>query len=564
MDLWKHVKQRLADQLNKQLALDIIKSGDFVLPPDAGLGDLALPLFILAKERQQTPAVLAKELAAVWQADWCRAEAAGPYLNFRLDPAWAAEVLANIEGGGGAEPEGQGRELMIEYSNANTHKEYHLGHLRNISFGDAMARLYGAIGYKVWPVSYINDFGIHVAKTIWAIKRGFVNLDEQDSADKGFLLGRAYVESVKQLESLPEAAAEVSAIMQQIEARQGEDYDLWCTTRQWSLDYFAEIYRELKVDFVEHYYESDYIDEGRALVNKLLEQGILKESQGAVIADLEQYGLGVLVVLRSDGTALYPVADWALAQEKFRRHNLSKSLYVVDVRQGLYFSQLFKVLELMGYQAEMKHLGYDFVKLPSGMMSSRTGNTVTYRDLYQQIFEKFKTEIADRHVDWPEEQMLQTANILTVATLKFEMLKVGADKVITFDINEALRFDGFTAAYLEYAAARINSIMLKSGQDLSALASSSLNLQEPLELRLLAKLAQFEEKASLAASAANPSELAKYLYELAQLFNDYYQAVPILAGEEALRQSRLRLLLNIRTILARGLQLLGIEIVSQM
>ncbi|MEI6378753.1 MAG: arginine--tRNA ligase [Candidatus Falkowbacteria bacterium] len=563
MNIWKQVKQQLAAELNQQLEKDIIKPGDFILTPDASLGDLALPLFVLAKDLQTSPAKLAIDLAANWNSDWCQAEAAGAYLNFRLSTEWNKEVLANIETGEN-ERIGEGQEVMIEYSNANTHKEYHLGHLRNISYGDAMGRLYRAAGFKVWPVSYINDFGIHVAKTIWALKRGFVPMTEDASADKGFLLGQAYVEAVKQLEILPEGPAEVSQIMQNIEARTGEDYDLWTTTRQWSLDYFASIYQELKIEFAEHYYESEYIEAGRALVDELLKKGILRESQGAIIADLEEYGLGVLVVLRADGTALYPVADLALAQEKFRRHELTKSLYVVDVRQSLYFKQLFKVLELMGYRAEMAHLPYDFVKLPSGMMSSRTGNTISYRDLYLKVFEKFKNEIADRHVDWDEDQMIETARILTVATLKFEMLKVGADKVICFDVDEALRFDGFTASYLEYVAARINSVLSKSGLETSAILSAGGDLSQALESRLVAKLAQFEEKIEQSAQAANPSELAKYLYELAQLFNDYYQTVPLLVDDSGLRAVRMRLLLNIRTILQNGLELLGIEIVRQM
>jgi arginyl-tRNA synthetase len=559
MTKWQEIKTEIARHLNEILGSELVVASDLVLPPTTKMGHLAWPMFVAAKKLGQNPAELGARLLEAWSSPLASLSLAGPYLNFKLsttwaDNYWASEPLVALTG----------ELVMVEYSNINTHKEYHLGHLRNISYGDAMAKIYQANGYQVLPVSYVNDFGIHVAKTLWAIKRGFMAISEEASQDKGRFLGQAYAKAVEQMEILPEAAAEVSLIMQNIESRLGEDYDLWVTTRQWSLDYFATIYQELQIKFAEYYYESEYLEAGKALVDRLLAKGVLKESQGAIIADLEAYDLGVLVIIRADGTALYPVADLALAQEKFQRHQLAKSFYVVDNRQALYFKQLFKILELMGYTAEMQHLAYDFIKLPTGMMSSRSGNAVSYNELFLAVYDKFKNEIADRHVDWQAEQISETAQTLTVATLKFEMLKVGADKVITFDLAEALRFDGFTATYLEYAAVRINSIIKKSGLEASAFVAEAGSLIETLELDLLAKLAQAEDRVLLAGETANPSEIAKYLYELAQLFNDYYSQVQILSAGAPIKLARLKLLFNIREKMQQGLALLGIEIVDQM
>lgn len=536
---------------------------DWTTPPDSRLGDLALPCFFkIAGQSPNENAVLAVQ--ALVSAGF-KAQASGPYVNLTLEQSdLAAGVLSDIEKGDyGSRDLASKQEVMIEFSNVNTHKDYHLGHLRNLFLGDSLTKIYQAAGFKVWPVSYINDFGIHVAKTIWAWKRKAPLLEGREA---GAVLGQTYAAAVEELNHNPEAESEMRQVMKNIETKTGEDYDLWLKTRDFSLDYFNKIYKQLGVEFKETYLESDHIETGKCLVDKLLKNGVLKLSQGAVIADLEEYGLGVLVLLRSDGTATYPVADLALAQAKFENHQLSASVYITDNRQELYFKQLFKLLALAGYQAELIHLPYEFVKLPEGMMSSRSGNAPSYQEIFGKLCDKLKTEVMSRHADWSETETTATAEKLARAVLKFELLKVGVDKIITFDLEAAMKLEGFTVIYIEYMAARLASILRKAGDAEIAKASKGDTklLTELSEKALLIKLATYPEITAEAFVKRDPSVVAKYLYELAKFIGDYYNQAVILDENKALRLARLRLIKATEQTLDRGLKLLGIEMADKM
>jgi len=549
-----------------------LKKASFSYPPNSDLGDLSLACFELAKENKKNPAALAGELAEKLKNSsrlkkyFSDIKAAGPYLNFYIKSEYLAnKVIREIKKKGekyGTNCSGRGRRIMIEFSNGNTHKEYHVGHLRNIAYGDAVNHLLNANGYKSIPVSFINDFGIFTAKTLWNWERN--QKYKTSSEPKGYLLGKCYSESSRLLDEHPEYKEEVSQIMKAIESRQGKYYDLWAETRKWSIDYFASIYQELEVKFEHTFYESEYTDAGLKLVNELLAAGQLVKSQGAIIANLEQYGLSVLPIIRTDGTALYPVADFALAQAKFKKYKIKESLYVIDVRQSLYFQQLAKIFELMGYRQKIKHLSYDFVTLPEGMMASRTGNVITYESLKNKIWEKLIIETKKRHEDWIDSRVEQAALSLAISTMKFEMLKVSADKIIVFDINNALRFDGFTACYLQYGYARLKSVIRKEPVKLFNWRVDLKELKEAREKGLLLKLAQYQEVVKLAGEKYNPSEVAKYLFELVQLSNDYYHEVPILKAGSKTRQARLSLIKAITQVLNNGFNLLGMPVIEEM
>lgn len=565
MTFLNKLKQDISSELNLNEDL-------FIYPQESHLGDLSFPCFALAKEKKVNPLEIAIGLAQKardkenFKKVFSKIEAAGPYLNFFIKNSYLAPlVLADIK----KEKENYGfvksveaNKIMIEYSNGNTHKEYHVGHLRNISYGEAVKNLLITQGNKVIPVSYINDFGIHTAKTIWNWKLNPV-YEERPEA-KGFLLGKCYSEASKKLSDKPELKEEVSEVMKNIEKRSGADYELWQKTRAWSINYFNDIYTELGIKFAEIFYESEVIAEGLKIVDYLLEQGILEKSQGAIIADLSVYDLGVLPIIRSDGTALYPVADLALASEKFKKYDLDSSIYVVDVRQGQYFKQLFKVLELAGYKKSFTHISYDFVTLPEGMMASRTGNVITYEDLKNKLVEKLLGETTRRHEDWTPSRIEKISKSLAISTIKFEMLKVGAEKTITFNLDEASRSEGFTACYVLYGYARLRSIIRKSGFNFS-LSAPKLSLLEDLrEKEILLKLAKYPELLKTAAEKYNPADLIKYLFELVQMFNDYYHNCNILKAEKDLKLARLSLLKHLSQVLINGFKVIGLEPLEEM
>jgi len=561
------------DDLKQKIATELkLLQSHFSYPPNIALGDFSLACFDLAAERKEDPVSLARELALGLKDKpslkdyFVDIQAVGPYLNFFVNSEYLANTLVKaVNAGGtnyGVNKTGNKQKVMIEYSNGNTHKEYHVGHLRNISYGDAVSKLLSANGYQAIPVSYINDFGIHTAKTIWNWRRNPVYSERPEP--KGYLLGRCYAEASQLLVDNDDGKLEVGQIMKDIEARRGENYQTWQTTRQWSIDYFASIYRELGVKFVHVFYENEFIAEGRKLVDKFLAEGIFKKSQGTIIADLEKYKLGVLPIIRSDGTALYPVADLALASAKFGRYKLDQSIYVVDVRQSLYFKQLFKILEIIGYQQPLVHLTYDFVTLPEGMMSSRTGTVITYQDLRDKVLEKSRAETLRRHSDWSAKRIEAVASKLMIATIKFEMLKVGAEKIITFNINEALRFDGYTACYIEYGYARLQSILRKQKFSFLSLRPDYKELKEEKEKALLIKLARYSEIIAQAGLNYDPSELAKYLFELVQMSNDYYHEINILKSEKKVKIARLALIKAVSQVLNNGLRILGLESLEEM
>jgi len=561
------------DNLKQQISVELkLKEANFSYPPNSSLGDLSLACFEMAKEQKKNPAEMANELAKSLlgqkklQKYFSEIKAVGPYLNFYISPSYLANrVIISVKKNKkkyGQNDFGKKSKIMIEYSNGNTHKEYHVGHLRNISYGDAVNRLISANGYESIPVSYINDFGIHVAKTIWNWQRN--KKYSESNEDKGYLLGKCYSEAAQELNEHPEYKEAVVNIMKDIEARQGESYALWQETREWSIRYFDSIYSELGIKFKQIFYENQFVDAGLSLVKNMIASGQLVKSEGAIIANLETYGLGVLPVIRTDGTALYPVADFALATEKFKKYHVSESIYVVDVRQGLYFQQLAKIFELLGYKQKIKHLGYDFVTLPDGMMSSRTGNVITYEELKTKILDKLISETKKRHEDWTNDRIRQVSWNLAISTIKFEMLKVSADKIITFNFEDALRFDGYTACYLQYGYVRLKSILRKEAWSLFGGAANLNMLKEQKEKELLLKLARYPEVIKIAGEKYNPSEVTKYLFELVQLFNDYYHGTSILKSEPKVRRARLALVKAIAQVLINGFEVLGLKIVEEM
>lgn len=561
----KKIKDDLALELNLEAAL-------FSYPPNISLGDISYPCFSLAKDNKISPNEVAKRLKEKTLNNkdlikiFSHIEVDGAYLNFFIKNNYLAkEVISSVKGGKdlyGSEKIISKKAVMVEYSNGNTHKEYHVGHLRNIVYGEAVKNLIKSQGSRVVPVSYVNDFGIHVAKTIWNWRLNPVFSERPEN--KGYLLGRCYSEASKKLASNPELKADVALIMKNIERREGADYDLWKKTRDWSIDYFAAIYKDLNIKFSDIFYESEVIEKGLEMADDFLKKGIFKKSEGSIIADLNEYSLGVLPIIRSDGTALYPVADLALASYKFDKYKLDSSIYVVDKRQSLHFKQLFKVLSLAGYKEKMVHLPYDFVTLPEGMMASRTGNVVSYENLKDKLYKKLNLETKNRHEDWTESRLKKVVESLSMSTIKFEMLKVNAEKIITFDLDEASRSEGFTACYVLYAYARMKSIIRKGGfTNLFCKANLDL-LTEQKEKELLLKIAKYPELVKIAADKHNPADVIKYIFELSQVFNDYYHNHNILKVDKELKLARLELLKSLAQVMLNGFSIVGIEALEEM
>lgn len=547
-----------------------LKPEDFILPPDSKMGDLSLPCFGLAKKVNKNPAEVAKEILSQIKVENKLIEeiqVAGPYVNFFLDPAMVAELvlseIKNKKNKFGLGMAKKGEQILIEYPSNNTHKEVHVGHLRIICLGNALANLYEAAGAQVIRANYINDFGAHVAKCLW----GLINLHkgEKPPADKQKWLGQIYAEANNYLKENLEKAEESKAMLKMLEAKDKKIWKLFLQTRQWSLDGFKKIFAELGVKHKIVFYEKDVKDLGQKVVDELLQKGIAKVGEGgAIIIDLGKFSLDIALIRKSDGAGLYLTSDLGLANVKAKKFpKITGSINLTGTEQKFYFQQLFKILELSGFKYKMSHIACELVTLPGGeKMSSRAGNVILYEMVRDEALKAAKEETKKRHPEWPMAKLERTAKALAFGALKFSMIKVGSNQKIAFDIKEAVSFDGFTAPYLQYSLARMNSILKKAKINLRA--NYSL-LVLNFEKKLILKMAGLSEAIKLAGERQDPSQLAKYLYELCQDFSDFYENCPVLKAEKSeLAAARLELVKDVKQVLENGLNILGIPIIKEM
>ncbi|MCB0681180.1 MAG: arginine--tRNA ligase, partial [Saprospiraceae bacterium] len=367
--------------------------------PNIEMGHFAYPCFDLAKQFRKAPPLIAKELSAQIEPDRLIAsvEAAGPYVNFFVNPQAMGDLVALPILDGRFFRKDLTRDtpkMMVEYSQPNTHKELHVGHMRNLSLGDALIRILQYAGNEVISSTFPGDVGTHVAKCLWYIK--YHNTDPMPDTEKGAWLGRMYTLGSLKLEDelgSPQEAInrqQLSGILSQLEAEEGEFFDLWKETRQWSIDLFNWVYDWAGVTFDKWYWESEVDVPSVAYAKTLLQRGIAIESQGAIGVDLSEYNLDFCVLIKSDGHGLYATKDLELARRKFEDFHIERSIYVVDVRQSQHFQQVFKVLELAGFEEaeQCYHLAYNFVELPDGPMSSRKGNIIAIMDLIRQMVDR--------------------------------------------------------------------------------------------------------------------------------------------------------------------------------
>ena len=545
---------------------------ELTTPPNPELGDIALPCFGLAKQSKKSPVEIARELSAKLSPKIKRlkiverVEPLGPYVNFYLStPEVARGVVTEIEKKEeeyGSTNDKKKFKVMIEYPSNNTHKEFHIGHFRNVCIGNTLVQLYGRSGAKVFPVNYLNDFGAHVAKCLWGLTK--FHGDETPPENKQKWLGEIYAEASNYLKEHPEAGAEVAEIQKRLEAHDKKLWPLFSETRQWSIDKFNELFEELGVRHAAVFYEKDLKVKGQKIVDQLLKKKIAEVGEGgAIIIDLKKYNLDVALLRKSNGVGLYLTSDVPLAYEKFKKFNVDESIVITAQEQTFYFKQLYKILELLGFEKKLTHLAYGLVNLPEGKMSSRTGKVVLYEDLRDLVREKIREETVARHADWPKEKIDYAVEALTMAALKFDMQKHEAIKNITFDIKEATSFDGFSGPYALYAVARINSILRKGKGEKGKVRFELLSAIEEKKLVLL--LAQFEEMIGRARHDYNPSVVARYCFDLAQAFNEFYNKHSILSAENTdLVATRLALARAVKQVLVNALHLLTIETIEEM
>ncbi len=567
-------------------------------PPDPSLGDLSLPCFRLAKALRTPPPKIAADLAARLADDPLveRAATAGPYLNLRLSLAAAAErVLVPWAAATPGDPPRRETKVMVEFSQPNTHKAFHVGHMRNLCLGDSIVRLLRAEGYPTVAANYLGDMGVHIAKCLWWYL-DVLSDDERRPPERhrGEWLGEIYAKAARTLAEWKEAAgagdaeaaarleaanARITEIHRKLEARDPELTEVWERTRRWSIEEFDEIYDWCGVRFDHVFYESDVDRPGLALVEEYLQKGLFVESEGAVgIVNEEVPHMPFFMLRKSDGTGLYATKDLALAILKFEEFGIDRSIYVVDSRQTDHFRHVFLTLEKMGFEQARacEHVPYEMVELPSGPMSTRTGNVVLFRALRETMTRYVEEHyLAKYRGDWSDEEIARVAHQVALGAIKYGMLARDVNQKIVFDMEAWLQLEGNTGPYLQYVVARSRSILRKCAEvgktlDPAVLepgparteACAALTTGEEREVVLA--LAEFPAVVRRAAEQLRPHQVCGYLFDLAKRFNRFNRACPVKPSEGAVLQGRLLVVRAVVHALVHGLDLLGIPAPERM
>ena len=505
----------------------------FGVPPKPDMGQIAFPAFPFAKILKAPPAKIASELAeALRVADIpmvTRIETAGPYVNFSIDSQaylnWMLEAQESGRFFASDLKEEEREKISIEFSQPNTHKALHVGHMRNMFLGESVAKLLEFGGHKVERSTYPGDMGTHVAKALWYIRTHKANeVPHEPSAE---WLGRMYAEAdqyVKSNSENPDVKAGIEIMLKNLESRHGDDYDFYLKTREWSLDQMRAVYDWLGIKFDQWYCESECDEPSRELVLKKLKEGVLVQDDGAVGLDLKNENLGFVLMLKKDGSGLYLTKDLELLRQKFDRSEATRSIVVVDARQQLHFRQVFRAAEIMGIAnaSQSRHLSYETV-------NDREGKAFSSRALVGGLnLWQLKQEL---------EKSPDPRSALN--NLRWGFLRVAPGDQIRFDMEEWMRKNGSSASELTELA-----------KALSQVKSSPRGLT-PHEESLVLQISAFQTAAAKAIRELDPSEVARYLSDLKLNLEKWQKETPELHPQVA-RAAAL--------VIGRGLELLTIKI----
>lgn len=554
------------------------------IPPDPKLGNYAFPCFKLGKNpldeaerlKEKLAGKLTERLSLTEKSTGqlklpcfiSKVEAAGPYLNFFIDnSSLAEEALKKIYREArkyGAVKSFKGRKIVIEFCGPNTNKPLHLGHLRNMALGSALQNILSFQGNKVHPVNIINDRGIHICQSMLAYKKWGGNKEPDKKGDH--FVGDFYVLFSKKAKDNEELKLEAQQQLLKWERGDKETRELWRRMNSWVLQGFNQTYKRFGIGFEKEYAESSYFEKGKEIVDEGLKKKVFeKDVAGAVIAPLEKFGLPNKVLLRPDGTSVYITQDIYLVGLRYRDFKFNKLIYVVASEQQNHFKQLFKILELLGrsYAKDLYHLAYGMVHLSSGRMKSREGTVVDADDLMDEISQLAEQEVKKRHESISEKEAKERAEFISLAAIKFYMLKTDPFKDIVYNPEESLSFEGETGPYLQYTHARACSILRKAGKGVVSEVNFKTYSSEE-ELAVIRALYAFPEIVAAAAESYKPHIIAQYLISLAQAFNEFYHQCPVLSEQKNILKARLLLVDSVRQVLETGLNLLGIRALEEM
>ena len=546
-------------------------------PPDRSMGDIALPCFKLSKSLRKAPPMIASALAESFSCEeFSEICAMGGYLNFRISPtAFASRVVSDIKSAGdkyGSPMCGEGKRVVLDYSSPNVAKTFHIGHLGTTVIGHSLKLLHEFAGYDCVGINYLGDWGTQFGKLIVAYKKwGNKEVIEKGGVDE---LVKLYVrinnaikeEQDESVKDIPEAertgkaksalADESRAEFRKLEEGDEDNLALWRWFVSVSLEEYEKTYKMLGISFDSYKGESFYTDKMPAQVEKLRNMGLLEIDDGASVVRLDEWNMPVCLILKSDGTTLYPTRDIAAAVYRAGEYNFDKAIYVTSAAQSLHFAQWFKVVELMGYDwyDKLVHVPYGTVSINGAKLATRTGNVILLRDLFDEAIKRVYEITKEKHPD--ERECAEIAEKVGVGAVIFYYLSNNRIRDINFVMEEALSFDGNTGPYVQYTYARTCSILEKAGSE-GEMTDAPLT---EVEFELAKTLSVFPERIKSALADYEPSVVTRYILDLAAAFNRFYHDCKIAACEdEKLRSSRLALTSATRQVLKTALGLICLQ-----
>lgn len=540
--------------------------------------DLAIPCFPMAKLERQSPAKIAQNLLTNLQnqqkgLNIQLLEQINAYVNIRFKEKVLAEALIERRGQPlkGSEKAFANEKLVVDFSSPNIAKPFGIGHLRSTNIGAAICRIYQALGAEVIRINHLGDWGTQFGKLIVAYKKfGSADFVKGDPINN---LYKLYVEFHQREKDDPALLDEAREWFVKLEEGDEEARELWAWFRDVSYHEFKKIYERLGVEFDYVTGESFYNELMQETLERLEAKNLLKESEGAMVVDLEPYGMPPCLIKKSDGSTLYATRDLATAEYRATTFEPTQLVYVVGSEQKLHFRQVFKVLELMGYEwaKNYKHVDFGLIKFPEGKMSTRKGNIILLEDVLNQAAEQALEILEEKQLERDEEKKLSEEEKIKVSELVgmgaviFFDLKAKRTKDVMFDWNEILNFEGDSGPYLQYTCVRLKALLEKArALSYEASASDLPQLSTEMERELARSLLVFPVLVESAAREYEPSVISHSLLDLAAVFNRFYMNVPILKGEESQRLGRLQLVQLTLEAMECGLNLLGIRCPERM
>ena len=536
-------------------------------PPSYDMGDYAFPVFRLSKVFRKSPNLIAEELANRFKDNgyFEKIENKGPYVNFFINKVKLIEtVIEEIISEGerfGSSKIGEGKTVIVEFSSPNIAKPFHIGHIRTTVIGNALYKIYKYLGFNTIAINHLGDYGTQFGMLISAYKKwGDREVIEHDPINE---LLKLYVKFNAEAEKNEELRDEARYWFKELENGNKEAYALWEWIREISLREFNRVYKMLNIEFDSFAGESFYSDKMPRVIDELNEKGLMKESDGAYLVDLEQYGMPPALIQKSDGSTLYTTRDIAAAIYRKENYDFNKNIYVVASQQNLHFKQWFKVVELMGYDwaKDCIHIPFGMVSLEDGTLSTRKGRVVFLEDVLKKAVESTLSIMEERNPDLENKE--EVSKQVGVGAVIFQELFNQRIKDYVFNWDRTLSFEGETGPYVQYTHARANSLLKKGNFNIDDEVDFKL-LNSEDEINIARLIYDFPHIILDACDKNEPYMITRHIVELAKAFNKFYNSTQIIIENEEMKKARLALVYVSKTVIKTGLGLLGIEAPNKM